>query len=55
MDPPWLTWYTQPNFTNSRPRTAIFAGRGPKNASRINGALSQIVCSVDLPPFFDDA
>jgi PAS domain-containing protein len=27
----------------------------PENASRINDGQSQIVCSVDLPPFFDDA
>jgi hypothetical protein len=31
-----------------------FLGCAAQNASRINGRRSQIFCSVDLPPFFDD-
>jgi hypothetical protein len=33
----------------------VFGERQPENASRIKGTQSQIVCSVDLVPFFSDA
>ncbi len=40
-----------PNFLNSRLPTSILEGCRDVKASRINGALWQIVCSVDQVPF----
>jgi hypothetical protein len=42
-------------LADSGARPAIFGGRWRENLNPINDACSQIACSVDLPPFFDDA
>ena len=43
--------FAYPIFLYSPPKSTILGGRGGKKLSRINGALSGIVCSVDQVSF----
>jgi hypothetical protein len=51
-----LVQHEQPKLEQLGRSAGYFRGApAPKNTCRISGAQTQIVCSADLPLFFDDA